>query len=103
MGGEHERYDLVSEIAFEIAASRYHKRNEKDESETPIQRALARIANLRGVNEMPAVTRDELSQADKLLENYGHLFDTVAARPGLRFRPRIKGAGILDAMECDFL
>ena len=97
------RFDLVAELAYEFALEAYKKRF-GDTSNIPkaTQRALKRISALEGCSEVPDPTKQELADANLLLHNYEHLFDMIASEGIIRFRPRIKGTGILGEMEADF-
>jgi len=95
-----ERFDLVAELAFEWAA----ERTQSDESnrENATQRAVARIAALQGVTELPAPTSEEIAEANSLTETYRHFFSSVVGDNAIQFRPRINGVGVLNQTEGDF-
>lgn len=103
MGGGIERFDLVSELAFELALENYKvRKGGKVDHGKASERALKRMSQLnRGVTiQEPSV--EELSEAQALLINYECFFDTIMVEGAVTFRPRIKGVGILEQMEGDF-
>lgn len=104
MGEGIERFDLVSELAFEFAYEYYQSGIDceagRDGAKT---RAEATIARLTGEPDFPSSTVDEIAEADALLEVYKAFFSSLAGDSFLQFRPKIKGAGILNQMEADFI
>ena len=102
-GGDIERFDLVAELAFELAIEHYKKRMGGIPNETDaIQRAVKRTTLLQRATEIPNPSADEISQAHSLVGNYDQFFETIAPEGPVQFRPRIKGVGILNEMEGDF-
>jgi hypothetical protein len=98
---EIERFDLVAEVASELAIESYRKRSGGTADHgAAIARARKRIAFLRGV-EIAEPADNELSQADLLLNHYEAFFDTIEREGAVEFRPRIKGIGVLREMEGD--
>lgn len=104
MGETVERYDLVSELAFELARESYQagtsRGPDRDEAKT---RAEITIARLKAGPDIMPTTPDEVAEADALVKIYNAFFATLAGEPEFHFRPRIKGAGILNQMEADFV
>ena len=102
-GAAIERFDLVAELAFELAAENYRKRlGGGVDHDRATERAIKRISKLEGKAEIPAPSAEEISESQALLENYEHFFNTVVSEGAVTFRPRIKGVGVLDEMEGDF-
>ena len=102
MGTDIERFDLVAELAFELAVESYKKRIGGIANPTDaVQRALKRITQLKGTSRIPGPTQNELSEAHALLNNYECFFETIMAQGAVQFHPRIKGVGILNEMEAD--
>ena len=98
-----ERFDLVSELAFEFARESFQSGPEgSPDRDTAQARAESTIARLKGEPEIPPATAEEITEADALLETYSEFFATFEASSTLQFRPKIKGAGILNLMEADF-
>lgn len=103
MGADIERFDLVAELAFELATESYKKRvGDVPDATGAVQRALKRITRLKGATEIPAPAANEIAEAHALLNNYECFYETVVPEGVVQFRPRIKGIGILDEMEGDF-
>lgn len=103
MGEAIERFDLVAELAFELAQENYKRRiGGYGDHAKAIERALKGIARLKGEAEIPAPTAEELGNAKALLSNYECFFDSVVAEGAVSFRPKIKGVGVLNEMEADF-
>jgi hypothetical protein len=97
-----ERFDLVSELAFELALEDYKTRSGSGvDHGMAIERALKRISWLKGEPEIPAPNTEELTETQPLLKNYECFFDHIAPEGPVTFRPRIKGVGILNEMEGD--
>jgi hypothetical protein len=98
-----ERFDLVAELAFELAAQGNTNPSFKVSSlEVAIERAIRRISLLENLREIPPPSEDEIAEALAVRENYTHFFETMIRGQTIHFRPLIKGAGILDQMEADF-
>jgi hypothetical protein len=102
MGPEMERFDLVAELAFEMARARYETPFTEGDFASAVTRALVRIAELEGRAEISEPFPHELSEAKALLTVYDDFFVRIASEGVIHFQPPIKGAGILDAMEGDF-
>ena len=103
MGQNVERFDVVAELAFETARERYRKKKgEVPDIAAAIHRALSKIEFMRGGSEIATVSKSETAEADALAGAYEVLFDSIAEQGNVCFRPRIKGAGILDQTEADF-
>jgi hypothetical protein len=103
MGKEVERFDVVAEMAFEAARENYRKRKgEVPDPAKAIERALSKIALIRGESGLASLSRAESTEAEALAAAYEDLFDSIADQGEVRFRRRIKGAGILDQTEADF-
>lgn len=103
MGAGIERFDLVSELAFELAQENYKMRLGSDADHgKATERAMKRISRLKGQTEIAAPSAEEIAETQALLKNYACFFDTVVPEGVVTFRPRIKGVGVLDAMEGDF-
>lgn len=103
MGKEVERFDLVAEMAFETARENYRKRKgEVPEITKALERALRKIALIKGEPEIANLSEAETAEAEAIAAVYEDLFDSVALQGDIRFQPRIKGAGILDQTEADF-
>lgn len=94
-----ERFDLVAELAFEWAALAFDPNANR---EAACQAAVQRVASLQGSAEIAAPTSHEIAEANALCDTYHHFFTTVIKGAPLRFRPLIKGAGLLNRMEGDF-
>ena len=103
MGKEVDRFDLVAELAFEIARETFQARigGAPDQSKA-FRRALKKMAAIIGLAEIPEPSPAEIAEANSLAAVYDVFFATVATSDAIIFRPRIKGAGILDEMESDF-
>ncbi|MCW5549723.1 MAG: hypothetical protein KIT44_12235 [Opitutaceae bacterium] len=103
MGKDVDRFDLVAELAFEMAQERYRVRpaGVPDEAKACL-RALKRMAAILGLPQIPKPSHAEVAEANALLGVYEVFFATVATSGDIFFRPRIKGAGVLDEMEADF-
>lgn len=99
-GKDIERFDLVAEMAFEWAADSLS--SPESGREAASQRALRRVATLQGVSEIAPPTYHEIAEAGALTETYGHFFSTVVGSSPIRFRPIVKGVGLLNKMEADF-
>jgi hypothetical protein len=103
MGAGIERFDLIAELAFELALENYKERlGGGVDHGIATERARKRISRLKGEAEIPAPSEGELAEAQALLKNYECFFDTEVPEEAVAFRPRIKGVGILDEMEGDF-
>lgn len=103
IGEKVERFDLVSELAFELAQENYQSGPGKEpDIEGARNRAETTIARLKGVREISKASRLEIAEANALLDVYSKFFSTLPNNSALQFRPRIKGAGILNLMEGDF-
>ncbi|MBK1884059.1 hypothetical protein JIN85_16690 [Luteolibacter pohnpeiensis] len=103
IGEKVERFDLVSELAFELARETYQSSPYKEpDLEQARVRAEATIARLKGHPKISSVTRSELTEANALLDVYSEFFRTLPENSVLQFRPRIRGAGVLNLMEGDF-
>jgi hypothetical protein len=103
MGAYIERFDLVAELAFELAIESHEKKiGHTSHATAAAQRALKRIALLKRETEIPGPTENELAEAHALLKNYECFFESVRSEGAVQFRPRIKGIGILNEMEGDF-
>lgn len=94
-----ERFDLVAELAFEWAAASLGPEADRQGAS---QRALQRVATLQGATEIAPPSQHEVAEANALCETYHHFFATVVRNAPLRFRPLIKGVGVLNQMEGDF-
>jgi hypothetical protein len=96
------RADVTAELAFElIAESKGEIWKKETDFEAAAERALNRISRLhRG--KQPGFSSWETEDALTLVDNYVHFFGTILSGQKVEFRPRIKGAGILDQMEADF-
>jgi hypothetical protein len=103
MGQDVGRFDLAAELAFEIAQENYRGRTRgiSDRSKA-VDRASKRMAAIFGIPEIPPPTPAEIAEADALAEVYDVFLTNVPAGSEITFRPRIKGAGVLDEMEADF-
>jgi hypothetical protein len=102
MGTGIKRFDLVAELAFEMAIARYKAENGQDPHfATATERALKKIAMLKGESLISAPSSGELAETESLLKVYNTFFRLIAP-VDIHFRPVIRGAGILDAMEGDF-
>lgn len=103
MGPGIERFDLVAELAFELAQENYKRRLGGDaDSDKATERALKRISWLKSESEISVPSAAEITETQALLRNYECFFDTVVPEGVVTFRPRIKGVGVLDEMEGDF-
>lgn len=103
MGRGSDRFDLIAELAFELAMTSYQDDTGANRGpSSAIVRAMARIATLKGLSTIPEASVGELEEAHALLQNYLVFFKTVATTGDLRFRPLIKGVGFLSQMEADF-
>ncbi len=103
MGKEVERFDVVAELAFEAARENYRKRNgEAPDITKALERALSRIGLIRGESDLATLSRAEIVEAEAIAAVYEGFFDSIAGQGAVCFRPRIKGAGILDQTEADF-
>jgi hypothetical protein len=98
-----ERFDLVAEMAFELAIESHKAAaGEPHDGEGAIQRALKRIAAFNGIADVPGPSPQETAESEILVKNYSHFFNTITRDVLLQFRPRIKGTGVLSEMEADF-
>jgi hypothetical protein len=103
MGAGVKRFDLVAELAFELAIESYKKRiGSVPDTSGAIQRAFKRIALLQGEREMSSPAGNERSEASLLVGNYEHWFQTIEPEGAVQFHARIKGVGVLNEMEIDF-
>ena len=103
MAANVDRFDLVAEMAFELASEVYRERQgEIPDMTGAITRASNRIALLKGVPKILPPTSEETDEANALLRNYEYFFDAFVYAKDIEFRPRIKGFGILREMEADF-
>lgn len=103
MGEGIERFDLVAEMAFEMAIeTRKSSGGAIPEFESAKLRALKTIARLHGEESVDVATTDEESEAERLLVVYRSFFERYQGLDDLTFRPLIDGAGILNLMEGDF-
>lgn len=103
MGKEVDRFDVVAEVAFELSYETYQQRNGKPlDTRKAFERALSRIAVIKGQGELDALSAVEILEAKALLGAYEAFFDSIYVRGEVLFRPRIKGTGILDQTEADF-
>lgn len=103
MGPAVDRFDLVAELAFEIAQEKFRARTGGAPDQViALRRALKKMAAIIGLAEIPAPSPAEVAEANSLVAVYDVFFDTVANSNAITFHPRIKGAGVLDAMEADF-
>jgi hypothetical protein len=102
MGTGIKRFDLIAELAFEIAIQRCKAtQGQEPNLETATQHALTKIALLKGETFIPPPSDAEVAETEQLLNVYDKFF-TLLSPVDVQFKPRIKGAGILDAMEGDF-
>lgn len=103
MGKDVDRYDLVAELAFEMAQEKFQTRfgGTSDQSKA-FRRALKKMASIIGLAEIPEPSAAEIAEANSLVAIYDVFFATIAPGSPITFRPRIKGAGVLDEMEADF-
>ncbi len=103
MGPDVDRFDLVAELAFEISHEKYRAKTGGTPSHaTAYRRALKKMATIIGLAEIPEPSSAEIAEANSLVTVYDVFFDMVATSEEIAFRPRIKGAGVLDEMEADF-
>lgn len=103
MGTGVDRFDLVAELAFEIAQEKFRTRfGSVFDQATAYRRALKKMATIIGLAEIPEPSPAEVAEANSLVAVYDVFFATVATGNAINFRPRIKGAGVLDEMEADF-
>jgi hypothetical protein len=103
MGEGIERYDLVAEMAFEMAIEAHKERSgDAPDFEAAKARASNTIKRLHHGEDIDEITVDEENEAKKLLEVYRAFFVRHVEGGDLVFRPRIEGAGILNSMEGDF-
>lgn len=102
MGTDIDRFDLVAELAFELAIESYKGRNGGIANIVDaVSRALKKIALLKRVEKISDPTDSELIEASALFANYEWLFQSIVAEGTVNFHPRIKGVGILNEMEAD--
>jgi len=103
MGKEVDRFDLVAELAFEMTQENLRLRTgDAPDQSKAVRRALKKMAAIIGSVEIPEPSAAEIAEAKSLVAVYDVFFATVAASDAITFRPRIKGAGVLDEMEADF-
>jgi hypothetical protein len=102
MGAGIKRFDLVAELAFEIAIERSKAASgQEPDFERATQHALTKIALLKGEAFIPAPSDSEVAETERLLNVYDNFF-ALLSPVEILFKPKIKGTGILDAMEGDF-
>ncbi|MEY2565447.1 MAG: hypothetical protein QOH88_3640 [Verrucomicrobiota bacterium] len=102
MGKEGQRFDLVAELAFEIAAEENSvNRTGSPDLPAATKRVLTKIALLKGEPTISPPSAGEMAETNRLLTVYREFF-RMFERPEFLFKPRIMGAGILDQMEGDF-
>jgi hypothetical protein len=102
MGEGIQRFDLVAELAFEMAIARQTvKAGEKPDFVTATQQALKKIALLKGEPFSAPPSDLEVSETERLLSVYRNFF-ALLSPVDIQFKPRIRGSGILEAMEADF-
>jgi len=99
-----ERFDLVSELAFEFAQESYRSSQYGGADREAAQaRAESTIARLKRETDITPSSPTEIAEADALVKVYNEFFRNIAEGTPLQFRPRIRGAGILNLMEADFV
>ena len=102
MGDGVQRFDLVAELAFEMAIERHKiSRGEKADFAVATQHALDKIAVLKGEAFIPKPSEREVAETERLLNVYDKFF-ALLSPVNVFFKPTIMGAGILDEMEGDF-
>ncbi|MEK7793678.1 MAG: hypothetical protein AAB353_04070, partial [Candidatus Hydrogenedentota bacterium] len=85
------------------AQENYGKRfGEQPSVPNAVERAMRTIGTLRGVSNLLSPSQEEIDEAKLLLNVYDIFLDSIEPDERIRFRPRIKGSGILDEMEADF-
>lgn len=102
MGEGIKRFDLVAELAFEMAMDEPTTGGRAtSDYVAATERALRRIAVLRREPSIPPPDGLELTEAKRLLNVY-RSFLAQFSTADIQLKPRIRGTGILDAMEADF-
>ncbi len=103
MGKDVDRYDLVAELAFETARENIRMRHgQTPDHPAARKRALRKMAAIIGLPKIPPPSSAEMAEAKSLVQVYDVFFASIPADEEITFRPRIKGAGVLDEMEADF-
>jgi hypothetical protein len=103
MGDDVARFDFVAELAFESARENYRWRTRETPNQAKaLERASTKMAAILGLPEVPSPSPAETAEANSLGQVYETFFASIPKREAIIFRPRIKGAGILDEMEADF-
>ena len=103
MGENISQYDLVSEIAFEMAFLEQAYPNTENLEARAINLALEKIKRLRGVENPPEYPcAEEIGESTKIVAIYRHFFETNQPIEDFVYRPAIPGIGVLDSMEADF-
>lgn len=102
MGEGIQRFDLVAELAFEQAlAELVAQAGVAPDFRAASQKALSKIALLKREPFIPPPDELEISETNRLLNVYRSFFARLSIGE-IQFKPRIRGTGILDAMEADF-
>lgn len=102
MGEGIHRFDLVAELAFEIAIERYKaSRGQQPDIRKATEYALKKIASLKREVDIPAPSDREVAETERLLIRYDKFF-ALFSTADFFFKPKISGIGILDEMEGDF-
>jgi hypothetical protein len=102
MGKGIKRFDLVAELAFEMAMENHSaKAGAVLDYVAATRRALGKIALLNREPFIPPPEERELRETKRLLNVYRSFLAQLPSAD-IQLKPRIRGTGILDAMEADF-